>query len=116
MAMTECKHSKGNLIHHRNPSGFNNKVNYLLVKSKRNKYKIQQILSYIVILPGDLSWYKAAIEATRIIDSVDMKSRIHKKETDYMSNKVFEGLVDKLRNLTSYRAGVRDGLNIYKEY
>ena len=30
------------LEHHRNPSGFNNKVNYLLVKSGRNLYALDK--------------------------------------------------------------------------
>ena len=32
---------EGKLIHHRNPSGFNNKVRYLLSESKKRFYKIE---------------------------------------------------------------------------
>jgi len=37
---------EGKLIHHRNPSGFNNKVRYLLSESKRDFIKLNHIMDH----------------------------------------------------------------------
>ena len=41
--------------HHRNPSGFYNKVNFLLIKSERNPEKLYQIF-------GDISYHRNGID------------------------------------------------------
>lgn len=41
--------------HHRNPSGFHNKVNFLLRKSERNLEKLYQIF-------GDISYHRNGID------------------------------------------------------
>lgn len=74
MAVNIIKEHKGikgtNIIeHHRNPSGQNNKVKWLLEQSHRNIDKIHEIVSKIVMSDYDMisSWIVAEMIAIDIV-------------------------------------------------
>lgn len=74
MAINIIKEHKGiketNIIeHHRNPSGQNNKVKWLLEQSHRNIDKIHEIVSAIVMSGYDMisSWIVAEMIAIDIV-------------------------------------------------
>ena len=61
--------NNGKRIHHRNPSGFNNKINWLLTESKRDITKLHHIIDYEIDYSNSncLNWQNAASVAFKII-------------------------------------------------
>ena len=61
----------GKRIHHRNPSGFINKIKYLLSESKRDISKLHHIVDYEIDYSNSncLNWQNAASIAFKIITS-----------------------------------------------
>lgn len=59
----------GKQIHHRNPSGFINKIKYLLSESKRDISKLHHIIDYEIDYSNSnyLNWQNAASIAFKII-------------------------------------------------
>lgn len=55
----------GNIEHHRNPSGFHNKVNYLLSESEWNEENLDRLRREIV--KNNVSWENAFLIAYSVI-------------------------------------------------
>ena len=69
MAVVRIVLEERRLIHHRNPSGFKNKVRYLLSESKRDFIKLNHIMDYeICYFNCDKNnWDRAYNIATKLI-------------------------------------------------
>lgn len=69
--MALCIRNKTKLKHHRNPSGFNNKVKWLLSESKRNLILFEEIKQRITRYPtrtkAGESWEAALFIASQMI-------------------------------------------------
>ena len=69
---------KNKLEHHRNPSGLNNKINYLLVESKRDISKLQKMKENIIVYNeiSERSWNIAFDKALDIISTAPVSTLV----------------------------------------
>lgn len=79
-------------IHHRNPSGFRNKVKWLLSESKWDSNKIIEIMTSVDCLSNELesinSWYKADALAQLIANgNFDKAKRLFPEYTIWIEDK-----------------------------
>lgn len=109
---------KRNLEHHRNPSGLNNKINYLLVESGRNLYSLDKLKERILCIE---SWPEAFDIAREIIlnnytGSISKYREMREEKQEYL----LLGLESKttINNDISQRSRTRhivDGISIDKK-
>lgn len=83
-------HPDNRFEHHRNPSGLNNKINYLLVESKRDISKLQKMKEIIVVYneKSERSWNIAFEKASNIISAAPYTTFVD----GYIKEKLLLGL------------------------
>ena len=89
-------------IHHRNPSGFNNKIKRLLSISHRNGWYLQQWVNKVYIKPTGMSDQDQLSRASWTAAILTAKNMIHFNKFDLNEYFKWSG-VDKLRQKYGYR-------------
>lgn len=112
------KNGKRNLEHHRNPSGLNNKINYLLVESSRNLYALDKLNDRILCIGSWLEAFKIAREiiSNNYTGSISKYREMREEKQEYL----LLGLESKtiINNDISQRSRTRhivDGISIDKK-